>query len=130
VPAELQPLFNAVSPMMTTGCSGIGLAAVVVAVVAPTVQQVPLAELMPYLAPLYSVCSYFPIPETRTICPLDDQIAAQLSDDLTSLIAAPTVIGLGIDEIAGFEAAAQQMTGAPPFGFADSLRQQLGCRIE
>ncbi len=129
-PAELEPLFNAMAPMMATGCSGIGLAAVVVAVVAPTVEDVPLAELMPYLAPLYSVCAYFPIPSVRTICPIDDQIAAQLPDDLTALVTAPTVIGLGIDEIAGMEAAVLQMTGQTVPPLADSLRQQLGCRIE
>jgi hypothetical protein len=129
-PAELEPLFNAMAPMMATGCSGIGLAAVVVAVVAPTVQDVPLAELMPYLAPLYSVCAYFPIPKTRTVCPLDDQIAAQLPDDLTALVAAPTVIGLGIDEIAGMEAAALQMTGQAMPSLAESLRDQLACRVE
>ena len=130
VPDQVQPLLNAVSPLMKTGCSAIGLAAVVVAVVAPTVQQVPLDQLLPYLVPAYTVCALFPIPKSHTVCPIDAQIAAQLPDSLTSLFPAPTVMGLGIDVIAGMEAAAQQAYGIPIPTLSDSLRAQLGCHIE
>jgi hypothetical protein len=128
-PEQLEPLLAAIAPLTTTGCSGIGLAAVVVAVVAPTVEDVPLDQLMPYLVPAYTVCALFPIPKTHTVCPLDDQVAAQLPSDLTSLTAAPTIIGLGIDVIEGMELAAAQMVGMPPLGYAESLRTQLDCRI-
>ena len=130
VPDQVQPLLDAVSPLMKTGCSAIGLAAVVVAVVAPTVQQVPLDQLMPYLVPAYTVCALFPIPKSHTVCPVDEQIAAQLPASLTSLFPAPTVMGLGIDVIAGMEAAAQQAYGIPIPTLSDSLRTQLGCHIE
>jgi hypothetical protein len=129
-PEQLQPLFDAMAPLMASGCSGVGLAAVVIAVVAPTVEQVPLEALLPYLVPVYSACAYFPIPKTHTLCPLDDQVAAQLPDSLTSLYPAPAVIGVGLDTIAGIEAAVLQMTGQQVPSLAASLRDQLDCRIE
>jgi hypothetical protein len=128
-PKQLDPLFAALAPLTTTGCSGIGLAAVVIAVVAPTVDQVPLDQLLPYLVPAYTVCALFPLPKAHTVCPLDDQVAAQLPDDITSLTEPPTIIGVGIDVIAGMEAAASQMAGVPLMGYADSLRTQLGCHV-
>ncbi len=113
---------------MSTGCSGIGLAAVVIAVAAPTVEDVPLDQLLPYLVPAYTACALFPIPKSRTVCELDDMFAATLPPELTSLFPAPTIMGLGIDEIAGIEYVVSQTTGSAPLGLADSLRTQLGCR--
>ena len=129
LPSQLDPLFHALSPLMSTGCSGLGLAAVVIAVAAPTVEDVPLDQLLPYLVPAYTVCSLFPIPKARTVCPLDDMFAAQLPDDVTSLFPAPTLIGLGIDEIAGIEAVVAQTFGMPIPSLAESLTTQLGCRV-
>jgi hypothetical protein len=130
LPSQFDPLFAALSPVMATGCSGLGLAGVVIASVAPTVEGVPLDQLLPYLVPVYTACALFPIPKTHTVCPLDEMFAAQLPKDITSLAQAPTIIGLGIDEIAGIEAQVSQAAGGAAFpSLAESLTTQLGCHV-
>jgi hypothetical protein len=129
VPEELQPLLAAVAPLTTQGCSAIGLAAVVTAVVGPTAgDAVPFAQLLPYLTPAYSACATFPAPEgDRTICSVDEQLRdAGYPADVSGLAKTPNLIGLGVDVIAGFERAVASATGQE-LGLAAALAEALGC---
>lgn len=129
-PEQLEPLARAAAPLAATGCSVIGLAGIVIAVVAPTVEDLPLEQLLPYLAPVYSICSLFPIPPARTICPIDREIHAPLPTSITSLLPPPAVMGVGIDTIEGIEAAVAMMTGQTVPSLAEELRTRLGCTVE
>lgn len=129
VPEELEPVVAAVGPLTTHGCSAIGLAGVVVAVAAPAVGgDVPVADLMPYLAPAYSACATFPAPsDDPTICELDEAAReAGYPADVSGLIKTPNIIGTGIDTLYGIEAAVEAYTGQT-LGVVDQLAEQLGC---
>lgn len=129
VPAELRPLLGAVAPLTTQGCSAIGLAAVVAAVGATAAQGVPVAEILPYVAPAYTVCASFPVPEgERSICAVDEAMrAAGYPADASGLAKTPNIIGLGVDVLAGIDQAVEAYTGSNP-GLADQIGAQLGCR--
>lgn len=129
VPEELEPVVAAVGPLTTQGCSSIGLAGVVVAVAAPSAGgDVPVAELMPYLAPAYSACATFPAPsENPTICELDEAAReAGYPSDVSGLMKTPNIIGTGIDTLYGIESAVEAYTGQT-LGVVDQLAEQLGC---
>lgn len=121
-PAELEPLLRVVAPLANTGCSPIGLAGVVVALVGPSVEPVPVAQIVPYLTPLYVACGSFPQTGPRTVCEIDDAYVSQ--DPSGGLLPPPAVVGLGIDTIAQIEAALGGLSNQ-----ADTLRQQLNCRV-
>ncbi len=57
LPAEIAPIANAVAPVAATGCSGLGLAGVVIAVAAQTADGVPFERILPYLAPVSTACA-------------------------------------------------------------------------
>ena len=57
LPDEIAPIANAVAPVAATGCSGLGLAGVVIAVAAQTVDGVPFDRILPYLAPASTACA-------------------------------------------------------------------------
>ena len=120
-PAELEPLLSVVAPLANTACSPIGLAGVVVALVGPSVEQVPAAEIVPYLTPLYVACGSFPQTGPRTVCELDEIYVSQ--DPTGGLLPPPAVIGLGIDTIEQMEKALGGLTNQ-----AEMLRQQLNCK--
>ena len=129
VPPELQPVIDAVAPLTTQGCSTIGLAAVVLAVAAPTAgDAVPVAEVMPYLAPAYSACATFPAPDgSATICALDEAAqAAGYPADVAGLMNTPNVVGIGVDTLRGVEAAVEAYTGMR-WGLVDGIAEGLGC---
>jgi hypothetical protein len=119
-PAELVPLLSIVSPLGNTACSPIGLAGVVFALVAPSVQQVPAGEIVPYLTPLYVACGTFPQTGPRTVCELDDLYVSQ--DPTGGLLPPPAVIGIGIDTITQLELASGAGTSQ-----SQALREQLHC---
>jgi hypothetical protein len=128
-PAELAPLVAAVAPLASQGCSAIGLAGVVAAVAGPTAgDAVPIAALLPYLAPAYQACAAFPVPQgERTICEIDEQArAAGYPTDASGLMKTPNLIGTGIDTIAGIEVAIEAMTGQS-LGIASVLYGAMGC---
>jgi hypothetical protein len=128
-PAELAPLVAAVAPLASQGCSAIGLAGVVAAVAGPTAgDAVPIAAVLPYLAPAYQACAAFPVPQgDRTICSIDEQArAAGYPPDAGGLMKTPNLIGTGIDTIAGIETAIEAMTGQS-LGIASVLYDSLGC---
>lgn len=124
-PPELMPVFRAVAPIAGYGCTATGLASLVLAVVAPSVEQVPVERLLPYLAPVTSACANFPLPEARTVCALDEPFVA----DLGGLATSPPVIGLGIDSIQAFETELIETYGIPIPRISDSLREQLDCEL-
>jgi hypothetical protein len=129
VPAELQPVLAAVAPLTSQGCSAVGLAAVVAAVVGPTAgDTVPFAQLLPYLAPAYSACATFPGPGgPRTLCALDEQMrGAGYPADVSGLAKTPNVIGVGVDVLFGLEDAVAAYTGQT-LGIAQQIADQLGC---
>jgi hypothetical protein len=122
-PKEIQPVLRALSPLVRTGCSAVGLAGVVIAVAGPGVEPVPATQLAPYLVPAYAACATFPPFGARTVCALDDLYAV----DTGGLIPSPAVIGMGIDSIEQMEKLGE-LAGGPPPGTAEQLRQQLDCR--
>jgi len=123
VPKEIQPVVRAVSPIVRTGCSAVGLAGVVIAVAGPGLEPVPATQLAPYLVPAYAACALFPPFGARTVCALDDLYAV----DTGGLIPSPAIIGIGIDSIEQMEKLGE-LAGGPPPGTAEQLRQQLDCR--
>ena len=122
-PKEIQPVLRAVSPIVRSGCSAVGLAGVVIAVAGPGLEPVPATQLAPYLVPAYAACATFPPFGARTVCALDDIYAV----DTGGLIPSPAIIGMGIDVIEQMEKLAE-LAGGPPPGTAEQLRQQLDCR--
>jgi hypothetical protein len=129
VPDELQPLLGVISPLTNQGCSALGLAAVVAAVAGTAAQDVPVGQVLPYLAPVYSACAAFPPASADpTICALDDAAhEAGYPKDVSGLAKTPNVIGTGIDVLYGIEAAIESYTGQAP-GLVAGLAEQLGCR--
>ena len=65
-------------PSPPTGAAALGLASIVIAVVAQTVEGVPLERILPYLAPVSAACASFPIPEARTVCAADEPFVIDL----------------------------------------------------
>jgi hypothetical protein len=120
-PPELEPLLAVVSPLANTACSPVGLAGVVVALVGPSVSQVPVTQIVPYLTPLYVACGSFPQVGPRTVCEIDEVYVSQ--DPTGGLLPPPAVVGLGIDTIEQLEKALGGLTNQ-----AAMLRQQLNCR--
>jgi hypothetical protein len=125
VPRELEPLTNALAPLAATGCSGLGLAGVVVAVAAQTAEGVPLERLLPYLAPASTACAAFPLAPVHTVCEADKPFVT----DLGGLTTSPPILGLGIDQIRAFETLMANQFGTAIPSIADQLAQQLDCHL-
>jgi hypothetical protein len=124
LPPELAALANAIAPVATYGCSGLGLASVVVAVVAQSAQGVPVERVLPYLAPVVTACAAFPIPPVRTVCEADKPFIV----DLGGLASGPPILGLGIDQIDAVETLLSATFGQSLPRVAPQLRAQLGCK--
>ena len=124
-PEALMPLLRAVSPIANYGCSATGLASLVLAVVAPSVEGVPLERILPYLSPVITACANFPIPETHTECELDQPFII----DIGGLAKSPPVIGVGIDVIEAFETEIVDTYGVEVPRISTSLRETLDCEI-
>jgi hypothetical protein len=123
LPKELDPLTSAVAPLATTGCSGLGLASVVIAVAAQTVDGVPLERLLPYLAPASTACASFPVPPVHTVCAMDQPLIA----DVGGLTTTPPILGLGVDQLRALEVVMSSQFGASIPSSADQIAQQLDC---
>ena len=95
LPEGLAPIARALAPIAATGCSGLGLASVVVAVVAQSANGVPVQRILPYLSPLSTACASFPIPAHHTVCAADPPFVVNLG----GLTSTPPILGLGIDEV-------------------------------
>lgn len=129
LPDELRPLLGVVTPLTNQGCSALGLAAVVAAVAGTAAQDVPVGQLLPYLAPVYSACATFPPASADpTVCALDDAAhEAGYPKDVSGLMKTPNAIGTGVDVLYGIETAIEAYTGQAP-GLVAGLAAQLGCR--
>jgi hypothetical protein len=125
LPEELATLAAAIAPIATTGCSGLGLASLVVAVVAQTVEGVPLGRLLPYLAPVSTACASFPIPEHHTECAADEPLVI----DLGGLTETPPILGLGIDQLDAIETLMADTFGIAAPRLAPELRTMFDCRL-
>jgi hypothetical protein len=125
LPDELAPLARAIAPIAATGCSGLGLASVVVAVVAQSANGVPVQRLLPYLSPVSTACAAFPIAAHHTVCAADPPFVI----DLGGLASTPPILGLGIDEIEATQTLLAQTFGQPMPDLAASLRTQLDCKV-
>jgi len=125
VPIELQPIVRAVTPLATQGCTGLGLASLVIAVVAPSAEGVPLERILPYLVPVTSACANFPIPKTHTVCAADEPLII----DLGGVTATPPILGLGIDQLTAIEDIIALSFGDSLPRFSDTAREQLDCKL-
>ena len=125
LPDEIAPIANAVAPVAASGCSGLGLAGVVIAVAAQTVEGVPFDRILPYLAPASTACAAFPIPKVHTVCAFDEPLIV----DLGGLTKTPPILGLGIDELRAFEALMTSQFGIAIPSIADELSTQLDCEL-
>lgn len=125
LPDEVRPVAEAVAPLAATGCSGIGLAGVVVAVAAQTAEGVPIERLLPYLAPVSTACAAFPIPKVHTVCASDEGFVQDIGGVATS----PPPLGLGIDQLAAFEAMLTNSFGVAVPAVSAELREQLDCEL-
>ncbi len=125
LPPEIQRIIRAAGPIATQGCTGLGLAALVVAVVAPSAEGVPIERILPYLAPVTSVCAYFPIPKLHTVCAADEPLII----DLGGLTKTPPILGLGIDQLTAIEDIVAEMYGDGFPRVSDLAREQLDCHL-
>ena len=125
LPPEVAPVFNAVAPLAATGCSGLGLAGVVVAVAAQSANGVPIERLLPYLAPASTACASFPIPTKHTVCESDKPFVT----DLGGLTTSPPILGLGIDQLRAFEQLMANTFGQSIPAVSDELAVQLNCQL-
>lgn len=123
LPDELAPITAALAPIAATGCSGLGLAGIVVAVAAQSANGVPVQRILPYLAPLSAACASFPIPKKHTVCAVDVPFVT----DLGGLTSTPPILGLGIDEIDQTEQLLASTFGQTLPPLADQLRKQFDC---
>jgi hypothetical protein len=125
LPPELATLAAAIAPIATTGCSALGLASIIIAVVAQSAEGVPIGRLLPYLAPVSSACASFPIPEVHTVCAFDEPFVI----DVGGLTSTPPILGLGIDQVAAIEDALATSFGIDVPRLAPTLREQLDCEV-
>ena len=125
LPDELSTLAAGLAPIAAFGCSGLGLAGLVVSVVSQTVEGVPLGRLLPYLTPVSAACASFPIPEAHTVCAVDEPLVI----DLGGVTSTPPIIGLGIDQLEAIETLLESAYGVAVPRIAAELRTLLDCRV-
>ncbi len=125
LPEELSTVAAAIAPLAATGCTGLGLASIVVAVVAQTAEGVPLERILPYLAPVSAACASFPVARVHTVCAAD----APLVIDLGGVTDTPPLLGLGIDQLDALEELMAESFGAAAPRLAPELRTLLDCEI-
>jgi hypothetical protein len=125
LPEELSTLAAGIAPIASFGCSGVGLAGLVVSVVAQTVEGVPLGRLLPYLTPVSAACASFPIPKVHTVCAADEPLVI----DLGGVTTTPPIIGLGIDQLDAFETLLETTFGVAIPRLAPELRTLFDCQV-
>lgn len=125
LPDELTPVLNAIAPVAASGCSGLGLAGVVVAVAAQSADGVPIERILPYLAPASTACASFPIPRRHTECEADEPFVI----DFGGLMKSPPLLGMGIDQLRAFERLLGATFGQSIPSVADELATQLNCTL-
>ena len=123
LPEELSTLAAGIAPIASFGCSGVGLASLVVSVVAQTVEGVPLGRLLPYLTPVSAACATFPVPKVHTVCAADEPLVI----DLGGVTSTPPIIGLGIDQLDALETLMSSTFGVAVPKLAPELRILFDC---
>lgn len=140
VPDALKPVLNVASPASFAACQYLGLVPLAVAL-SGALGPVPLAQLLPYLQPLYTACLLFGAPATETTCQFDTAaptgaqalppvpIALGLTlGDIVSEVPLPKPAGLLVDEVRQAELL---ILGPPKPGdaprFSDQLSAALTC---
>lgn len=125
LPPSVLAVIRTATPIASKGCTGLGLASLVVAVVAPSLEGVPIERILPYLAPVTSACAYFPIPPTHTVCAADEPFVV----DVGGLTTTPPVLGLGIDQLTAIEDLVIEQFGLAFPRISETPRQQLDCKL-
>lgn len=140
VPDALKPILNVASPASFAACQYLGLVPLAVAL-SGALGPVPLAQLLPYLQPLYTACLLFGAPATETTCQFDTTapagaqalppvpIALGLTlGDVVSEVPLPKPAGLLVDEVRQAELLilGPPKPGDPP-RFSDQLSDALTC---
>jgi hypothetical protein len=100
---------------------------------------VSLADLLPYMTPLFDACLIVGVPDTETTCMVDEQIddGADLPPvpvalgltvgEVIEAIPIPTPMGVFIDEMAAFE---RLVLGPPKAGETDRFSDRLAAALD
>lgn len=113
VPDALKPVLNVASPASFAACQYLGLVPLAVAL-SGALGPVPLAQLLPYLQPLYTACLLFGVPATESTCMFD----ATLASSGQALPPVPIALGLTLGDIVA------EVPLPKPAGFlVDEVRQ-------
>jgi hypothetical protein len=142
VPEQIRPLTQLAAPLGAQACQYLGLLPLAAALGGALGGAAPvsLADLLPYMRPLFDACLVIGVPYTETRCQVDNQIddgtdvppiPAALGLTVGEVIQAiplPTPMGVLIDEMVAFERLA---LGPPKPGeaprFSDRLLAALDC---
>jgi hypothetical protein len=142
LPPEVRPLTQLAAPLGAEACQYLGLIPLAAALGGALGSAVPvsLADLLPYMRPIFDACLIIGVPDTETSCALDEQIddgadvppiPAALGLTVGEVIEGvplPTPLGVFIDEMEAFERLA---LGPPAPGetdrFSDRLEAAFDC---
>ena len=141
LPPEVRPLTQLAAPLGAEACQYLGLIPLAAALggALGSAAPVSLADLLPYMRPLFDACLVIGVPETETSCALDEQIddGADLPPIPAALgltvgeviegVPLPTPLGVFIDEMEAFERLA---LGPPAPGETDRFSDRLEAALE
>jgi hypothetical protein len=142
LPSEVRPLTQLSAPLGAEACQYLGLIPLAAALggALGSAAPVSLADLLPYMRPLFDACLIVGVPDTETSCQFDEQvddgadippIPAALGltvGEVIQGVPVPTPMGVFIDEMKEFELL---VLGPPKPGeadrFSDRLSDALSC---
>ena len=141
LPPEVRPLTQLAAPLGAEACQYLGLIPLAAALggALGSAAPVSLADLLPYMRPLFDACLVIGVPETETSCALDEQVddGADLPPIPAALgltvgeviegVPLPTPLGVFIDEMEAFERLA---LGPPAPGETDRFSDRLEAALE
>lgn len=97
IPEPVKPLTHLAAPVGAQACQYLGVLPLAVALggaLGSVPLPVGLADLLPYMQPLYDACLVVGVPVTETRCQIDNRI-----DDGTDLPPVPVALGLTVGEV-------------------------------
>jgi hypothetical protein len=96
LPPEVRPLTQLAAPLGAEACQYLGLIPLAAALggALGSAAPVSLADLLPYMRPLFDACLIIGVPDTETSCTLDEQI-----DDGADVPPIPAALGLTVGEV-------------------------------
>ena len=141
LPPEVRPLTQLAAPLGAEACQYLGLIPLAAALggALGSAAPVSLADLLPYMRPIFDACLVIGVPDTETSCALDEQvddgadvppIPAALGLTVGEVIEGvplPTPLGVFIDEMEAFERLA---LGPPAPGESDRFSDRLEAAFE